>query len=140
MVLASVLTRTACENMSQSALQMQQSGQHLKTIVPVDIAFVGKTSRLSPQMIQILRQETKTLHTYPDLRIKVIGYSDNRNSPKMSQLISLRRAMLIADYFRSHGISSDRISALGIGSNNPVANNATAEGRAKNRRIELVLN
>lgn len=153
--LTTLLTLTACSNfgnnelsgaqsqlsegLSKSALQIQQSGGQLKVVMPVDLAFKGRSSKLTPQMMQSLAQVTRTLQAYPDLHVKVVGYTDNRGNPKASRLVSLRRAMVVADYFRNHGISSERISTAGLGQENPVADNATSQGRTQNRRIEIQL-
>ena len=151
LIFISFLALTACigpdltgaqqlgQGLSQSAVQLQQSGGQLKIVALTDNAFQGKSSHLTPQMTYTLAEVTHTLKTYPDLRVKVTGYTDNRGNPKRNQLVSLRRAMMVADYFRNHGIDSARIATAGKGQEYPIADNASAQGRAQNRRIEIQL-
>ncbi|MCD6048020.1 MAG: glycine zipper protein [Gammaproteobacteria bacterium] len=150
LTLASVVTLTACTNLadpaaqlqhslSPSAARIQQSGGQLIVVLPIDNTFQKGFSRLTPQAEQTLAQVARTLQQYPDLRIKIVAYTDNRGDARKNQLVSLRRAMRVADYFRAHGVTSSRISTVGMGAVDPVANNATAQGRAQNRRIELQL-
>ena len=90
-------------------------------------------------MQTILLRIGQTLHAYPDLKVTVVGYTDNHNQPRTNQLVSLRRAMMVADYLRSHGVKSDRITTRAMGEKNPIASNATSQGRSQNRRIEILL-
>ena len=67
----------------------------------------------------------------------VVGYTDDRGGAKANERLSLARADSVRNYFVSQGISPSRISAVGRGEANPVADNSTRDGRAKNRRIEI---
>jgi len=125
--------------LSQSAQQIKQQGGSLVTRVPSDLAFVKHTSRLTPQMQSTLKRIVQTLHQHPDLRVRVEVYTDNYGTPKKNQLVSLRRAMVVADYFRNHGVKSARISMAGKGQANPISSNATEAGRMQNRRVEIRL-
>jgi len=69
----------------------------------------------------------------------VEGHTDSRGSAEMNQDLSAQRATSVRDYLISQGVSPDRIKAVGRGLNEPVANNDTAEGRANNRRVEVVV-
>jgi outer membrane protein OmpA-like peptidoglycan-associated protein len=148
LALASTVALTACTNLSEPAAQLQQSlspsaahiqqsGGQLTVVLSVDNTFQKGFSRLTPQAEQALAQVARTMQKYPDLRIKIIAYTDSRGDVRKNQLVSLRRAMRVADYFRAHGVASSRISTIGMGSVDPIASNATAQGRAQNRRIEL---
>lgn len=125
--------------LNNGMLRSQQTHNGYKITASVDQAFLPRGSHLSPTMKQDLFKVAQTLHNNPTLKIKISAYTDNHNSPKSSQLVSLRRAMVVADFFRNHGIKSNRISIHGMGTVDPVANNTTAQGRAANRRIEMVL-
>lgn len=69
----------------------------------------------------------------------VEGHTDSRGSPEMNQELSTRRAATVRDYLVSQGVATDRIRAVGRGLNEPVADNDTTEGRANNRRVEVVV-
>jgi OOP family OmpA-OmpF porin len=67
----------------------------------------------------------------------VAGYTDRIGSDAYNQQLSERRAKAVMDYFIGEGVAPDRLKAVGYGKSKPVASNATEEGRAQNRRVEL---
>jgi OOP family OmpA-OmpF porin len=71
--------------------------------------------------------------------VRVEGHTDSQGSESYNQALSERRANTVLNYLVSNGIDGDRLSASGFGENSPVADNATAEGRARNRRVDLVV-
>ena len=76
---------------------------------------------------------------YPDLKIDVEGYTDNTGAPAFNMKLSQDRASAVRDYLIQQGVKPDSISAKGLGDADPVAPNTTSEGRAQNRRIEIVV-
>ena len=72
--------------------------------------------------------------------IKVIGHTDSKGSDAYNQALSERRASSVASYLLSQGLSPNKLTSEGRGESEPVADNATDEGRAKNRRVELHIN
>ena len=79
----------------------------------------------------------QSLNNYPETRIQVNGYTDSTGNDAHNQELSQRRANSVAQYLISQGVSSSRIVANGFGSSNPIASNATPEGRQANRRVEV---
>jgi outer membrane protein OmpA-like peptidoglycan-associated protein len=75
----------------------------------------------------------------PDAKIVVEGYTDSQGGASFNQDLSQRRAESVRGYLVSHGIASDRVTAQGFGPGRPIADNASAEGRANNRRVEIVV-
>jgi outer membrane protein OmpA-like peptidoglycan-associated protein len=75
----------------------------------------------------------------PDSKITVEGYTDSQGAASFNQDLSQKRAQSVRDYLVSRGIASDRVDAVGFGPDKPVADNASAEGRANNRRVEIVV-
>jgi OOP family OmpA-OmpF porin len=69
----------------------------------------------------------------------VQGYTDSRGSAALNQDLSTRRAESVKDYLVSKGVAGERLSSEGLGPSNPVADNETAEGRANNRRVEIIV-
>jgi OmpA-OmpF porin, OOP family len=69
--------------------------------------------------------------------LTVVGHTDNVGSERYNQGLSERRARAVADYLAARGIPVSRVAAVGVGESQPVASNATAEGRAQNRRVEV---
>jgi len=71
--------------------------------------------------------------------IVIEGYTDSRGSSKKNQALSERRAQAVSDYLTAQGVPPDRIHSVGKGASSPIASNASADGRAQNRRVEIVL-
>jgi outer membrane protein OmpA-like peptidoglycan-associated protein len=79
-----------------------------------------------------------SLEAYPNVKVEIDGHTDNEGSGDYNRVLSEERAKTVMKYLINRGISADRLSAKGYGKERPVASNNTAEGRAKNRRVELV--
>ncbi|HEY8714481.1 MAG TPA: OmpA family protein [Candidatus Acidoferrum sp.] len=73
-----------------------------------------------------------------DLKLKVEGHTDNQGNAAANQALSERRAQAVVAWLTAHGVQASRLSAEGLGQTKPVADNGSEEGRAKNRRVELV--
>ena len=78
------------------------------------------------------------LQSAPELRLEIGGHTDNVGTPDANQKLSEARAKSVVAALVAQGVSADRVSAKGYGQSSPVADNRTEEGRAKNRRVELV--
>ena len=74
-----------------------------------------------------------------DKRMVVEGHTDSQGSDKINQPLSLNRATAVRDYLVSRGVPSEKISAVGMGSSKPIADNLTPENRANNRRVEIII-
>jgi outer membrane protein OmpA-like peptidoglycan-associated protein len=75
----------------------------------------------------------------PESRIVVEGHTDSQGKSAFNEELSFRRAQSVRDYLANHGIANDRISAKGMGSSRPIATNGNPEGRANNRRVEIIV-
>ena len=71
--------------------------------------------------------------------MQVLGYTDSTGNDKINIPLSQRRAQTVANYLVLRGVAATRISAAGMGALNPIATNATPEGREQNRRVEIYL-
>jgi outer membrane protein OmpA-like peptidoglycan-associated protein len=85
------------------------------------------------EVADVLTKEDK------DSKILVQGYTDSQGQQSFNQELSQHRAEAVRTYLASHGIAADRITAQGFGPGNPVADNNSAEGRADNRRVEIIV-
>src|SRR5690606_16625582 len=77
--------------------------------------------------------------SYPGLRFNVEGHTDNVGSAAMNRELSLRRAMTVRDYLIAQGVAASSIDVAGLGLSAPIGDNSTADGRARNRRVEIVV-
>ena len=84
-----------------------------------------------------IKQAAKALKKYPNAQVRVVGYSDSIGDPAYNLALSARRAKAVADELIKDGVSPANVSYVGKGESDPIAPNKTAEGRAKNRRVEL---
>lgn len=112
------------------------------TVITLDgeVLFVTGKSELLPIAQQRLDRVAQVLKMYGDEKsIVVEGHTDSRGSNDMNMRLSIDRANSVRNYLVSRGVNPDRIRAVGYGENRPVAPNETAEGRAQNRRVELVI-
>ncbi|MEY8876342.1 MAG: OmpA family protein [Leptothrix sp. (in: b-proteobacteria)] len=109
----------------------------LKVNVPADFSFDVGRSAVKPAMKPVLDKLAQGLD--PAMRVDVIGHTDSTGSKAINNPLSLDRAEAVRDYLGQHGVASARIQVEGRGELEPVADNATAEGRAQNRRVEIFL-
>lgn len=104
------------------------------------VIFASGKSDLLPAAKARLDQVAEALkQSDPNAKFEVDGYTDSRGSAPLNQELSQRRAEAVRNYLVSQGVPTDRITAQGLGPSNPVADNETAEGRANNRRVEIVV-
>lgn len=97
----------------------------------------GKAAIL-PGSEQVLGEIVKLMQNSPDLKLRVEGHTDNQGNAVANQTLSEKRAQAVVAWLSAHGIGASRLAAKGFGQTQPVADNSTDEGRAKNRRVELV--
>ncbi len=103
------------------------------------VNFEFDKDRLLPESIEILDKAVEVLKAYPDIRVQVGGHTDSVGTDGYNLGLSDRRAKVVYDYLSSNGIAADRLGPKGYGEANPIDTNETSEGRAKNRRTELVI-
>ena len=102
------------------------------------IHFATAKATIEADSEQTLNEIVKLLETSPDLKLRVEGYTDNVGQAVANQALSEKRAQAVVAWLTSHGVAATRLAAKGLGQANPVADNSTEDGRAKNRRVELV--
>lgn len=127
--------------------QIAKMQQEQKWVVAGDVLFPEGGYQLSPNGKQALNQYVPQLQTLQNAKVVVYGYTDNlpvgaplkRAGIANNIDLSSRRADNVVAYLESQGVNPNVISAKGFGDTHPVASNDTPDGRAKNRRIEIVL-
>lgn len=106
--------------------------------IALDIHFDTGSAVIKPESQPIVDQIVALLKANPQLKISVEGHTDNVGTPQSNQTLSEARAGAVLEAIVKQGIDRGRLRAAGFGQNNPVADNRSEEGRAKNRRVELV--
>ena len=102
------------------------------------VNFDFDKATLRQEDIAIIDRDVASLDSWGNVNIEVAGHTDSRGSDAYNMNLSQQRAEAVRNYLVSKGIAADRLSAKGYGESQPVADNATDEGRFKNRRVELV--
>ncbi|KJY81711.1 membrane protein [Vibrio galatheae] len=102
-------------------------------------AFAVNSTELKTESVPMLEELVEFMKQYPQSNVEITGYTDSRGAAAYNQTLSEKRAQSVADVLVKEGIDSSRITATGEGENNPIASNETREGRAQNRRVEIVV-
>jgi outer membrane protein OmpA-like peptidoglycan-associated protein len=118
---------------------VRNTGDRLIVTMPQDILFATDSATLRPDLQRDIRTVASSLRAYPDTRVQVIGHTDNTGDAGYNLDLSQRRASSVAGVLISQGVSSGRIQTFGRGEDQPIASNLTPEGRARNRRVEIVI-
>ena len=115
------------------------NGQNLTVTLSQDILFGVDSSAVSVASQSDLRAVSQSLNNYPNTTVNVIGHTDSTGDAAYNVGLSQRRAQAVASVLVNSGVSGSRVVAIGRGEDQPVASNQTADGRAKNRRVEIVI-
>ena len=115
----------------------QTSDNRLKLDIPSDVSFDVGRSAIKPNFDPILNQFATTLTQHPETTISIIGHTDSTGTDAINNPLSIDRANSARDYLVGRGVARTRIATDGRGSREPVSDNGSAQGRDKNRRIEI---
>ncbi len=115
----------------------QTADNQLKLEIPSDVSFDSGSAQIKPNLRPVLDRFATTLNQNPVTTVRIIGHTDNRGSDAINNPLSVNRAASTRDYLVDRGVQASRISIDGRGSREPVADNNTADGRARNRRVEI---
>lgn len=107
------------------------------TYAAKNIFFQTNSEKLSPQSFDALNDVVNILKNNQTLDLHIEGHTDNVGAPTFNRTLSQRRANAVKKYFEDQGIAANRLKATGYGQDKPVADNKTAAGKSKNRRVEL---
>jgi outer membrane protein OmpA-like peptidoglycan-associated protein len=129
----------AQQDLARIAAVKQESRGMVITLSGAVLFTSGASALLPGAMAKLNEVADALLKNNRDSNIVVEGHTDSQGRAADNDELSMTRANSVRDYLVSRGIASDRISAKGLGSSRPVATNKTAEGRADNRRVEIVV-
>ncbi|WP_225026798.1 OmpA family protein [Xinfangfangia pollutisoli] len=140
-VIGQSLDQQAAELRSQLSpgISVTNYGDYLVVNMPQDLLFATDSASVRPDLTGDLRTVASSLLRYPQSRIEVIGHTDSTGAASYNMDLSQRRASSVATILRNAGVPAGRLSAYGRGEDQPVASNLTAEGRAQNRRVEIII-
>ena len=109
-----------------------------RPLVLTGVTFLSGSAQLTTQARAVLAEVTASLAAHPEVRVEIRGFTDSSGPAAANLTLSQHRAEAVRDFLVAQGVENDRVWAVGYGEASPVADNGTAEGRAMNRRIELI--
>ena len=121
----------------EATLTAATEGTDASAIVLEGVNFLSNSDELTPEAAAVLDVVIADLASHSAVKVEIAGYTDNTGDPAYNVTLSQRRARAVVDYLVKGGIDASRLTARGYGAASPIADNATAEGRQRNRRVEL---
>ena len=126
----------AIENAKVEAIN---DGEALLVTFESGILFATNSYTLNSASQWSLTQFANSLKANPDTEVNIVGHTDNTGTDAINNPLSENRANSVKSYLMGQGVSTSRMTSSGLGSTQPVANNATADGRTQNRRVEVFI-
>lgn len=117
----------------------QTADNQLKLNIPSDISFDTGRADIKPNLRPILDQFASGLSGQPNTEVRIIGHTDSTGSDSVNDPLSTQRAAATRDYLAQRGVDPQRVMIAGRGEREPIADNSTDAGRARNRRVEIYL-
>ena len=125
--------------LQSTGVSVTRNGDNIILNMPGNVTFATNSSNISADFYKVLDSVALVLNEYEKTYVDVIGHTDNTGALQFNQTLSEARASSVARYLESQKVVSQRIITRGAGPSSPIASNDTPEGRALNRRVEIVL-
>ncbi|ALZ83365.1 hypothetical protein APT59_03795 [Pseudomonas oryzihabitans] len=125
--------------MENTGVEVQRQGDDIKLIMPGNITFATDSADIANSFYKPLNDLANSFKQFDQNSIEIVGYTDSTGSRAHNVELSQRRAQNVAGYLTAQGVPAVRLSTRGAGPDAPIASNATADGRAQNRRVEVNL-
>ncbi|SLN52240.1 putative lipoprotein YiaD precursor [Aquimixticola soesokkakensis] len=126
-------------SMGNNNVSIVNTGSELVVTLPQDITFATDSAVVRSDLQGDLRSLAYNLQDYSNTTVDIIGHTDNTGSASYNQDLSARRAAAVSTILTANGVTPNRIRSYGRGEDQPVATNLTEEGKAQNRRVEIVI-
>jgi outer membrane protein OmpA-like peptidoglycan-associated protein len=120
-------------------ISVVNTGSELLVRMPQDILFAVDSAEVAPSIQSDLRVLADNLGRYRDSNVQVVGHTDNTGTAAYNQQLSERRARAVTSILMGYGVPASRLSAIGRGEDSPIASNLSPEGRAQNRRVDIII-
>ena len=127
-------------SMANTGVEVQRQGDNITLVMPGNITFATNSANIAPSFYQPLNNLANSLKQFNNQnQIQIVGYTDSTGNYNYNMQLSQQRAQSVASYLTSQGVSGQYLSVRGAGPADPIASNATADGRAQNRRVQVTL-
>lgn len=133
-VYAGAMTQELTADAKAWAAEIGKSGR----VAVYGIEFDTGKAALRPESGEVLQQVLTLLNDQPDWQLRIEGHTDSTGSRQGNQVLSQQRAASVVSWLVAKGVAPARLTAVGLGDTKPVGENQSEEGRARNRRVELV--
>lgn len=124
---------------ASEAASIRRDADVLAVTFKSDVLFDSGSAALKPGAYQEINRVSQVLTQYPETRIMVAGHTDSDGSEAFNQDLSVRRAEAVRNALVSQGVSAARITTMGFGESQPIADNSTAAGKQLNRRVVITI-
>ncbi|RZJ41627.1 MAG: OmpA family protein, partial [Brevundimonas sp.] len=125
--------------LSGSGVGVARQGDNLVLRMPSDVTFASNQSAVNSRFYATLDDVAAVLNRYDQSTIDIVGHADSDGSDDYNLNLSRQRASSVAQYLVQRNVLADRLYVDGRGESQPIASNATAEGKAQNRRVEILI-
>ncbi|AYG94269.1 hypothetical protein D8I30_03010 [Brevundimonas naejangsanensis] len=125
--------------LSGTGVGVARQGENLILRMPSDVTFATNQSSIDTRFLPVLDDVAKVLNEYDRSLVDVMGHTDSSGGDAINQPLSERRASSVASYLIQRGVMRERLYVAGMSARNPIASNDTAEGKAQNRRVEILI-
>lgn len=125
------------QRLEGSGVSVTRQGDNIILNMPSNITFASDQSDIKPNFYEVLNSVALVLKEFNQTLVDVNGHTDSDGSDQYNEELSSRRANAVAQYLVSQQLDSQRFSVQGLGESQPVASNASASGKAQNRRVEI---
>lgn len=120
-------------------ISVVNTGTSLVVTMPEAILFATDSAELTASIRKNLRVLAQHLNKYPSSNVQVIGHTDNQGAASYNLNLSRQRAAAVTQVLMNQGVAPQRVTSIGRGEDQPIASNLTPEGRAQNRRVEIII-
>jgi len=127
------------QRMAGTSVKVIRKGDAIILRMPSDVTFAVDRAEIAPDFFPVLASMAETIAKYADTNVQVTGHADSTGTEEHNQALSERRAASVGAFLAGKGVQRPRLILAGRGENSPIASNETEEGRAENRRVEVVL-
>ena len=127
------------ESIGDDRITINREGDLLVVSMPQDILFEVDGTDVDPALYDELAALAENLNQYPDTRAEIVGHTDNTGDAAYNQELSVKRAQSVTGIVAANGVQAGRLTAVGQGEDAPIDSNLTEEGRARNRRVDIII-
>ena len=127
------------QQLQNTGVSVTRNGNNIILNMPGNVTFATDSSNISADFYQVLNSVALVINEFEKTYVDVTGHTDSTGSDTYNMQLSVARASSVARYLESRSVLPQRISTQGKGETQPIATNDTAQGRALNRRVEILL-